>query len=532
MNSSGAKPVAATSGGRPTARPTTGRTVTNARELSTIVLTALGSLMVAIDTTIVVLALPTMTTELRAPLESTIWTILIYLLITTTLTTQAGKLGDLFGLGRVYNVGFAVFTIGSALCGFAPSSEILIAARAIQAIGGALVYANGAALISYVFPPLRRGRAFGFLVLGWSVGAILGILLGGVITTTLGWRYIFFINLPIGVGAVALGLRTLPRTERKSVGFDVPGFLAFATALTFLCYGAIEIASYGVTALYAGYVGLGLALLPVFVAIELGRPQPMVELRQLKRRLLGFSLMAGFLQALGYLSVIFLLTMYLQGLRGLSPLNASLLLVPGYVVGAFMGPFFGRYVDRIGPRALATGGIACMAVAILLYSTLGMDSWLGWVPMISLFGGIGSGMFYPANTAAIMSQATPSTFGSVSGLRGTLMNMGTLLSFVFALTIASATVPRYVAYEVFLGTASLVGGIGQEFLDGLRAAFYGAAAILALAAVLSWTRGRAAPAGATETLAGTAAPPQGTEEPDRIVHDPLMVEGEGSGAAK
>ncbi len=533
MNRSVAKPVADSSGPGGSALPTRERTVANAHELSTIVLTALGSLMVAIDTTIVVLALPTMTAELHAPLESTIWTILIYLLITTTLTTQAGKLGDLIGLGLVYNAGFAVFTIGSALCGFAPTSEFLIVARAVQAIGGALVFANGAALISRVFPPLRRGRAFGFLVLGWSVGAILGILLGGVITTTLGWRYIFFINLPIGIGAVALGLRTLPRTERKSVGFDVPGFVAFAAALTFLCYGAIEIASYGVTALYAGYVGLGLALLPVFVAIELRRPQPMVDLRQLRSRLLGFSLIAGFLQALGYLSVIFLLTMYLQGLRGLSPLNASLLLVPGYVVGAFMGPVFGRYVDRIGSRMLATGGIACMATAILLYSTLGANSWLGWVPLISLFGGIGSGMFYPANTAAIMSQATPSTFGSVSGLRGTLMNMGTLLSFVFALTIASASVPRYVAYEVFLGTTNLVGGIGQEFLNGLHAAFYGAAAILALAAALSWSRGRSVPAGATVaagapsgTSTGTALP-QGTEEPDRIVHDPLMVEREG-----
>ena len=196
-------------------------------ETSVLVLAALGALMVAVDSTIVILAFPTISSDLSAPLESVIWTILIYLLITTALTTQAGQLGDLLGRGLVYNAGFAVFTIGSALSGFAPNVSVLIAARAVQAIGGAVMFSNGAALIATVFPPIRRGRAFGYLVFGWSVGAILGILLGGVVTTVLGWRYIFFINIPIGIGAVALGLRTLPRTERKPVNFDVPGFVTF-----------------------------------------------------------------------------------------------------------------------------------------------------------------------------------------------------------------------------------------------------------------------------------------------------------------
>jgi EmrB/QacA subfamily drug resistance transporter len=492
--------------------------------------------MVAIDSTIIILALPTMGHELAAPLETVIWAILIYLLITTALTTQAGQLGDLLGRGVVYNGGFAVFTIGSGLCGFAPNAQFLIAARAVQAVGGAVMFANGAALLAHVFPPLRRGRAFGFLVLGWSVGAILGIPLGGVITTLLGWRYIFFINLPIGVIAVALGLRTLPRTERKHVQFDVPGFLSFSAALTLVSYGAIEIASYGVSELNLAYVVAGIGLLPLFVTFELFADRPMIDLRQLKNRLLGFSLIAGFLQALGYLSVVFLLTMYLQGLRGLSPLDASVLLVPGYLVGAFVGPYMGRRVDRVGPRILATGGIAAMGAAVLLYSTLTVGSWLGWIPIFSLLGGVGSGMFYPANTTAIMSQATSSNLGSVSGLRATMSNMGTLLSFVITLTIASASVPRYVAYEVFLGTTNLVGGLGQDFLNGIRGALYGAAAILALAAALSWSRGRHEPVPVAIPAPSRAAvdplPSDPAPETNRVANDPLMVEGEGSGAGK
>ncbi len=458
-------------------------------EASVLLLTTLGILMVAVDSTIVILALPTMARELASPLQTVIWTILIYLLITTVLTTQAGRLGDVLGRGPVYNAGFAVFTIGSAVCGFAPNAQILIAARAVQAIGGAVLFANAPAVITAVIPAVRRGRAFGLMVFGFSVGAILGILLGGVITTLIGWRYIFFINVPIGIVAVAIGIRILPRTERYRVSFDAPGFVLFATALVLICYGAIEIASFGTTITYLLYVVAGLALLPAFIVAELNSERPMVDLRQLKDRILGFSLMAGFLQALGYLSVIFLLTMYLQGLRGLSPLNASLLLVPGYVVGAIAGPFFGRRVDRFGPRAYMTAGVAAMAVAVLCYSTLTVTSWLGWIPMISLLQGCGAGMFYPANNSAIMSRASPSALGSISGLRGTLSNMGTLLSFVLALTIASASVPRYVAYEVFLGTTNLVGGVGAQFWDGIRAALYGSMVILTAAAALSWFRG-------------------------------------------
>ncbi len=512
----------------PLAAPNASRPSTTAHETSVLVLTALGSLMVAIDSTIVILAFPTISGDLSAPLESVIWTILIYLLITTALTTQAGQIGDLLGRGLVYNTGFSVFTIGSALSGFAPNVTFLVAARAVQAVGGAVMFSNGAALIATVFPPLRRGRAFGYLVFGWSIGAILGILLGGVITTALGWRYIFFINIPIGIGAVALGLRTLPRTERKRVHFDLGGFLTFSIALTLICYGAIEIASYGASLLNAAYVVAGALLLPLFVALELRISHPMVDLRQLRNRLLGFSLLAGFLQALGYLSVVFLLTMYLQGLRGLSPLNASLLLVPGYLVGAFVGPYMGRRVDRFGPRALATGGILAMAVAVGLYSLLTPDSWLGWIPAISVLGGVGSGMFYPANTTAIMSQASPSTFGSVSGLRATLSNLGTLLSFVLALTIASASIPRAVAYQVFLGTTNLIGGLGSDFLNGLHAAFLGSLGVLILAAALSWSRGRVAAAPPT----GPASPADAAPEAHGVAHDPLMVEREGSGGGE
>jgi len=450
----------------------------------------LGSLMAAVDVTIVILALPTIGTELKSPLGTIIWIILLYLLVVTLLTTQFGRIGDIFGRARLYNTGFAVFTVASVLCGLAPTDTFLIAARGGQAVGASLMVANSGAIIADHFPPEQRGRAFGYTSLGWNLGAILGILLGGAITTYLGWRYIFFINAPIGVVAVTLGLRYVHDVERHRTPLDLPGFGLFGGALGSLAYAAIDFASYGARATNEVLLVLGLLLLVPFFLWELRAPAPMVDLRLFRQRILTYSLASSFLQGMGYLAVVFLLTMYLQGVRGLSPLNAALLLVPGYIVGGGLSPYMGRLSDRLGARLVATLGIVLMCAGVLLYAALRVNSPLGFVVGISVVAGIGSGMFWPANNAAIMSSAPRGSYGAVSGLRSMLQNTGTLLSFVLAITIASATVPRYVAYEVILGTTKLIGGIGATFLTGIDGALYAAAAILSVAAVLSALRGR------------------------------------------
>ena len=480
-----AEPAVTTNSGAPSLPSIPG--LTPSRERWILLLTTLGSLMFAIDSTIVVLALPTMGRELAAPLTVLIWAILLYILIGAALTTQAGRMGDLWGRSLVYNGGFLVFTVGSLLCGLAQNAEFLVAARAVQAIGGSLLFANASAILTYVFPPPRRGMAFGMLALGWGVGAVLGILLGGVITTLIGWRYIFFINIPIGAVAVAIGLRVLPVTPRTPTQFDWAGFVTLTALLGAVSYGAIELAIYGGTLLNYAYLILGAALVPVFAYIEPHVARPMVEVRDLKNRLLAFSLIAGFFQSLGYLSIVFLLTLYLQGVRALTPLDASFLLIPGYCVGAIAGPLMGRIAYRTGTRSLATGGILLMLVGIGSYSLLGVHTWLGWVPIISLVTGMGTGMFFPANNLAIMSQAAPDRLGAVSGLRSTLQNMGALLSFVLAFAVATAAVPKGIAYAVFLGTFS--GGIPPAFLVGLHDALYVSAGVLAVAAILSWQRG-------------------------------------------
>jgi len=193
----------------------------------------LGTLMAAVDSTVVLLALPTITTDLRANLSSAIWTILIYLLVTAVMTTQLGRLGDMFGRSRTYNLGFLVFTLGSALCGLSPSITYLILFRGIQAFGASMLQANSGAIIADVFPPRERGKAYGYTAIGWNVGATLGIVVGGILTTLAGWRFIFYINVPIGAVAIFLGLKYVKDVmTRGSQKLDVVGMTLLLLGLS------------------------------------------------------------------------------------------------------------------------------------------------------------------------------------------------------------------------------------------------------------------------------------------------------------
>ncbi len=448
----------------------------------------LGTLMASVDTTIVLLAFPTIAGNLHASLSTVLWTILIYLLLVSVLTTQAGRISDLFGHGRLYNVGFVVFTVGSALCGFAPTAESLVAFRGVQAVGGAFMVATGTAILADTFPPAVRGRVFGFTAMGWNVGATLGIVLGGVLTTFVGWRYIFFINVPIGIVAVVLGYRVLGVGNRTKARLDLIGMLLLAAVLGLIVYGATDFASYGASTWNMSLIALGAVMAVPFLWWERRAVSPTINLLLFRSRLLSRSLAASFLQSLGYLATVFLLIMYLQGIRALTPLDASLLLVPGYFLSSGLAPVAGRWADRWGPARLATLGIAFMLVGVLLYAQIGLTTPILEVALISLVTGIGGALFWPSNNKAVMHDVPPGYYGSVSGLLRTLSNLGTIGSYTLVITVASLAIPRALAFEVFVGGRGVIGSVSTEFLTAIHAAFYVMAAILVVAAVLSATR--------------------------------------------
>ncbi|MGD0079515.1 MAG: MFS transporter [Methanoregula sp.] len=449
----------------------------------------LGTLMGSLDSTIVILAFPTISNSLHATFITTLWMILIYLLVVAVCTTQLGRIGDIYGRSRMFNAGFGVFTVGSLFCGLSPGIYWLIASRGIQAVGGALMQANSGAIIADTFPPNVRGTAFGYLSLGWTSGAMLGIVLGGIITTYVGWEYIFFINVPIGIAATFLGFRYVTDNLRVNARLDITGMILLGTALTFISFSGVDFATEGTAALNIVTLCLGVVFIVLFVLFERRTERPIIDFSALGNRILKYSMTAAFFLSLGYLSVVFLITMYLQGIRALSPLDAALLLTPGYVVGSLLSPYMGRLSDRYGARLLATSGTLMLILATLFYLTLRVDTPLWVVLVASGISGLGTAMFFPSNNSAVMANAPQGSYGGISGILRTMQNIGILGSFVIAITVSAASIPRDVAFEVFIGTTNLVGGVSNAFIRGIDAALWASVIIIGIAGVLSWMRG-------------------------------------------
>jgi EmrB/QacA subfamily drug resistance transporter len=457
------------------------------------VVVLLGVMIAAIDATIVILGLPVMITDLHSDLVSMIWVIMAYLLTLTVLGTQVGRLGDMYGRVRSYNTGFAIFTLGSVLCGLAQTGPELIALRVVQGVGGALLFSNSGAIIADNVPASRRGSAFGLTAIGYNLGAILGILLGGILITFVNWRFIFYINLPIGLIALYLSHRYLrERSSRQARRLDLPGVGLMATGLLVLLLGATSIASYGFTEVSALAFGIGVLLLIGFVVWEWHTEDPLLDLSLFRQRVLTASIFAAMFQALGNYAVLFLVIMFLQGVRGLSPFAASLVLIPGYIVGGMTGPISGRVADKIGARIPASFGLVLQMVGILVYSTLGLASALGVVVAGSVLNGVGGGCFAPANNSAVLANAPPNAYGVANGLLRTFANVGMVGSFAVTLVSAASAISREQAFAIFLGTSLLQGPLAQSFVEGIHHALLTALIPLGVALALSLLRGETA----------------------------------------
>ena len=452
-----------------------------------------GVLITAVDTTIVVLALPEIEKGLKIGLSSVIWVVMGYLLIITLLATQVGRLGDMFGRVRMYEAGFAIFILGSLACALSWNEGAIIGFRLLQGIGGAFITANSGAVIADLFPPERRGRAYGYNAVGWSLGAVLGIVVGGLIVNYMSWRWIFWINVPIGGVALLLAIRVLhERGERSSRRFDVIGMVTLGLGLFGVLWAMTKLATTSIDASLVAYLVGGIVFVVFFVFVESRQREPMLDLALLKIPTMMPSLLASMFQGLANFATLFLVIMYLQGSRGLSPLHASLLLVPGYVVGSAVGPLAGRMADRFGPVLPATTGLGLQVVALALYAHLEITSGLWLVVLASVINGIGSSSFFPANSAAVMKASPPQVFGIASGVLRTFANIGMVFSFAVSILVASRSISKHLAFAIFVGTTNLKGHAAIAFTTGLHAAFYASMSFMVLAAALSASRHRLA----------------------------------------
>ncbi len=450
-----------------------------------------GVTMSAIDTTAVILGIPVMKTDLHSDLLSMVWVIMAYLLITTIATTQVGRLGDMFGRVRMYNLGFAIFTVFSLFCGFSENGAELIAFRIFQGLGGAFIFANSGAILADTFPPNERGKAFGYNGIGWSLGAILGILVGGAFVTFLSWRYIFFINVPIGTGATLVGYFMLKeKSPRLKESLDYGGLLLLGAGLFLILYGVSNITGSGWDYTSGLEMLTGAMLIVSFIFLEMRIKHPLLDLSILRSRILTASIFAAFFQSLATFAVLFLIIMYLQGPRGLSPWNSSILLIPGYILGGVVAPLSGRLSDRVGARVVATIGLSVQIVGILIYLTFAISTSIYVVILGAVVYGSGNSAFFAPNNSAVMSSAPPKAYGVSNGLLRTMANVGMLSSFAVALLMSSLSIPRTYAFQIFLGVGKINGQLSLEYIKGMHTALLASIVMLLIAIVLSVLRGR------------------------------------------
>ncbi|HUY70292.1 MAG TPA: MFS transporter [Candidatus Baltobacteraceae bacterium] len=452
-------------------------------------LVMLGGMMAAIDTTIVILALPSIIPSLHSNLSTAIWVILAYILVLAIFTTQLGKLGDLYGRAKIFNFGMLIFGISSLFCGLAFNDIMLIISRVVQAVGGAMMQATSSAIVADTFPKEKLGGTFGIITVGFTVGAILGVVLGGAITTFFGWPFIFLINVPIGIVGFALGMKYLRDARIHEGKIEFKGMALLAVLLFLLSFGAINIAAEGFAPLELGMLVAGFALVPVYLYMEKKSKNPTIDMKLFKNRMLSHSLLANFFQSLGFLAVFFILIMYLQGVRGLSPLDSSVFLIPGFAMSAILAPFTGRLADKHGARVMATLGIALMCVSILIYLNIQADTPLYWILIGSGITGVGGSMFWPANNTAIMKASKEYAYGVISGVSRTLTNIGMLLSYTIALAAAGAFIPRALALQLFVGTIG-PGKISAAFVTGVHASMAISLILLIIAGIFSAMRGK------------------------------------------
>jgi EmrB/QacA subfamily drug resistance transporter len=432
-----------------------------------------GTFMSALDGSVVNTVLPVMAGSFGSDIATIQWVVTLYLLVVSGLLLSFGRLGDLRGHKAVYVTGFVVFVLGSALCGLAPTAGALIACRALQAVGAAMLFANSPAILTRNFPPAQRGQALGLRATLTYLGQMVGPFLGGWLTVQFSWRAVFYINLPVGLLALVLSLRFIPRDSPADHAerFDVAGALTFMVGLVALLLGlnqghALGWASPPILALLA-LAGLVLA---TFVVIERRVPYPMLDLGLFRRRLFSAAAASAVLNFICVYGILFLLPFYLIQGRDLTPAQAGLLLTVQPLVMIVVAPLSGTLSDRIGSRLPATLGMAILAVALFLLSRLGPHSSVSDVVVPLAIAGLGTGIFISPNNSALMGSAPRHQQGIAAGILATARNVGMMLGVGLVGAIFTTALTQG---EMFCPATALFGAVDAGFLVATCAAVLG-----------------------------------------------------------
>lgn len=448
--------------------------------------TTLGVLMSSLDINIVLIALPTIGADLKGMNAfNVLWVILGYQLVIASVLVNFGRLSDMFGRVRLYNAGFALFTVGSGLCSIAQTADQLIAFRVVQATGSAFLFSNSAAIITDAFPTQERGRALGINQVSIVAGSVAGLVMGGALTTLLGWRSIFWVNIPIGVFATFWAhfrLKELTKipSEHK---LDIGGNITFAMGLLTLLLGVTLNAIMGLGAILTVVLLLSsLILFIAFIEMEKHTKTPMFDLALFKNRIFSAGNGTIFLNSLSRGSFALVMVFYLQGpLMKLSPLQAGIFLIPLSIALSILGPISGALSDRYGFRPFVLLGLSMTAVGFLMMTAIGttVTEFQIILPLVLIGGGMG--IFASPNRSSIMNSVPWYRRGVASGISTTLINAGNTMSIGLAFLFMGLVTPRSVLDLIFSGmSVSGTSFSSVEFLTSIHMVFIASAAMLFL----------------------------------------------------
>lgn len=466
----------------------------------TLAIVGIGVFMATLDSSIVNISLPAIAQRFGVPLNGVVeWVVIAYLLAVATVLLTLGRLADMIGHKPIWLAGLVLFTVGSALCGAAPTLGALVGFRAFQGLGGAMIMAISPALLTAAFPPEERGRALGLNAVIVALGVSTGPTLGGLLTQSFTWRAIFYVNLPIGVaGAIATALVLKRRRARGSGRFDPMGAALLALGLGCLTLGLSFGQAWGWgSARVISVLALGLAALAGLVLVERRVSEPILDLSLFRNRLFAAANVSLVLSFLALFSVSFLMPFYLEELRGLTVLHAGLLLTPLPLTLAVVAPISGSLADRVGTRWLASVGLALGCVALVLMATLGAATPLWQVIGMLILTGVGQGMFQSPNNSALMGSAPQRRQGVAAGMLATGRVVGQSISVALTGAIfiglggAAAAAALRGSHEPGAGpSVNLdVAALQATFTHSFQTAFLVCAAIAAIGVVTSLVRG-------------------------------------------
>src|SRR2546428_1254241 len=453
--------------------------------------------MAGIDSRIVIVGLPQVAASLRADAEQAIWITQSYVLGSTVALLLVGRISDIVGRVKLYTSGFAVFTVGSLLTSLALDPAQVIAFRAIQGLGSAILFTNSAAMIVDATPSHELGLSLGINQVAFRMGSMAGLTVSGVILSILDWRALFYINVPIGIFGTAWAhfrLREIAKLDRGAP-IDWVGFVSFTGFIMALLLG-LTLAAYGVAEARTvdALLAFSFASLAVFAYVEHHSPHPLLDLRLLRIREFTGGVVAQLLNAIAFGAVLLPLSLYFQLVLGLSPLASGILILPMDVATLACGPLSGRLSDKYGHVPFTTTGLAVISLSLFLFSTTDASTPYSHLIVYIILFGAGLGFFASPNISSIMGSVPAERRGIASGFRATFFNVGYTVSLNLAILITTFTVPYALVTRILSsGDPSTISAADRLlFAQGIRSTYLWLAGLNTLAILPSLLRGRRA----------------------------------------